>query len=95
MNAVLRRDVLKIGMIIGIAKIGLQQLVIDVAHRQLGAHARHAHGLELQVTQCAKGILRQGLIDAQRDLRPRRHVAADQVGFDELVSQIHGVCSQQ
>ena len=58
----------KIGMIIGVAEIGLQQLVIDVAHRQLGAHAWHAHGLELQVTQRAEGILGQRLIDAQGDL---------------------------
>jgi hypothetical protein len=64
-------------MVIGVAKIGLQQLVIDVAHRQLGAHGWHAHRLELQVTQRPEGVLGQRLIDAQRDLGPRRRVAAD------------------
>ena len=81
-------------MIIGVAEISLQQLVIDVAHRQLGAHARHAHGLELQITQRSEGILGQGLIDAQRNLGPRGHIAADQVGFDELMSEVHGIDSQ-
>ena len=65
-------------MIVGILIIGLQQIMIDVLHRQLGLDPFHPHGFQLQHHQGSRGVLGQGLIDAERDFGARL-----QTGFRE------------
>ena len=75
-------------MIIRILEVGLQQVVIDVLRRNLGAHAAHLHRLEFLHHQCAGGILRQGLVDPDRDALAGNRLAFDEMGFDELAGEI-------
>ena len=67
-------------MVVGVLEIGLQHVVVDVADRELGAHSRQAHGLELQVGHRAGGVLGQRLVDAHADLAAGFHLAGDEMG---------------
>ena len=71
-------------MVVGIAEVGLDQVVVHVLRRQLGPHAVEVHGLELQHHEGPGGVLRQRLVDPDRDLTPRSQVAFDEVRFQEL-----------
>jgi hypothetical protein len=52
-------------MVVGVFKIGLQQVMIDILGGEFGAYARDVHGLELQHHQGAGGILGEGRIDGE------------------------------
>ena len=56
--------------------------------RQLGLDPVEAHRLELQHDQRAGGVLRERLVDPQRDLAAGRHVAVDQVRLDQLLRNV-------
>jgi len=84
------RDGLQVAVVIGIAKVALEHIVVDIADREICAYPRNAHGLELQVGHRARGILRQGLIDVQSDLLAWDHLLSDEVISDNLLGQIVG-----
>ena len=67
--------------------------MVHVADRDLRLHGRQAQCLELQVDHGARGILGQGLIDGQADLRARLHLAFDQVLPQDLLGNcvLHGL----
>ena len=62
-------------VVVGIFKAGLQHIVVNVADRDIGAHARDADGLELEVGHCPRRILRQRLVYADRNLFTGGHLA--------------------
>ena len=72
-------------VVVGVAAVGLEQVVVDVLGRQLGADPIQTHGLELEHHHGAGGVLGQGLVDPQSDLGPRLHHPLDEVGIDQLV----------
>ena len=80
-------------VVVGVAVVGLEEVVVDVLRRQLGPDPIEVHGLELEHDRGARGVLGQGLVDANADLLPRRHLAFDEVVFDQLLSDVpaHGV----
>src|SRR5690606_30943792 len=80
-------------MVVRIAEVGLEEVVIHVLRGKLGPHARHVHGLELQHHHSARGVLGEGLVDAQRDLRARPHLAINQMAFNELLRHVLPHCS--
>ena len=57
-------------MVIGVLEVRLHQVVVHVADRQLGPDPGDADGLEFEVGHGARGVLGQGLVDAQSDLLP-------------------------
>ena len=86
-DAVLGRDALQEAMVVGVLEARLEHVVVDVADRELRAHARDAHRLELEVGHRAGGVLRQRLVDAERDLAAGDGLAVDEVLFDDLAGQ--------
>ena len=74
-------------MVVRVFKAGLQRVVVDIGHAQLGLHARDAHRLKLQIGHRAGGVLCERLVDAQGDLAAGRHVAVQQVRADDLLSK--------
>ena len=74
-------------MVVGVFEAGLEHVVVDITNRQLRAHAGDAHRLELEVGHGAGRVLRQRLVDAQRDLFAGDGIAVKQVAFDDLPGQ--------
>ena len=69
-------------VVVGVAFVGLQQVVVDVLRAELGANAVEPHH------QGAGGVLGQGLVDAQTDLLAWLEVACGEVRFDELLRHV-------
>ena len=84
-DAVLFTHRLDIAVVVGVLKAGLQGVVVDIGHAALGAHAGDTHRLEFEIGHSTGGILRQRLIDLQRDLGAGNHLAADQMVTDNLL----------
>ena len=63
-------------VVVGVFKAGLQGVVVDIGHGPLGFDTRNAHGLKLQISHRAGGVLRQGLVDSQSDFRSYGHLTA-------------------
>lgn len=72
-------------MVVGIAEVGLDQVVVHVLGGQLGPDPVEAHRLQLQHHERPGGVLGERLVDPDRDLGPRREIALDEVRCDELV----------
>ncbi len=80
-------------MVVGVAEIGLEDVVVDVLRRHLGVRAVEVHGLQLEHHDRAGGVLGERLVDADADLRSRRHLPMDEVGADELPRHVLGHAS--
>ena len=78
---------LYVAVVVGIFKAGLQRVVVNIRHRKLGAYPRHAHCFKFQICHRTGGILRERLIDFQRHLAARRHIAAHQMRADQFLCQ--------
>ena len=74
-------------MIVGALESDLDRVVIDVAHRELGAHAIDPQGLELQVSHGARGVLGERLVDAHADLAAGLDAPRDKMCLDDFVRQ--------
>ena len=88
-DAVLVGHGLDILVVVRVFKACLQGVMVNIRHGALGAHPLYPHSFELQIGHGARGVLGQGLIDADGDFLPGDHLAADQVGCENLLSQIH------
>jgi hypothetical protein len=69
-------------VILGVFLVGLQQVVIDVLHADLGAGVIEPQRFQLLHHQGARRILSQRLIDSDRNFLTRCHLAGFQVRFD-------------
>jgi hypothetical protein len=77
-------------VVVCVAMIRLQQIVIDVLDRYFGTYPVDTHGFELEHDQCTGRVLRQRLVDAQRNLLVSPHRTGNAVGGEELLSHVHG-----
>ena len=84
-HAVFARHGLDKAVVVGIFKAALEGVVVDIGHGKFGAHARNVHGFQGEVGHGAGGVLRERLVDAQADLRAGGHLAADEMGLDDLL----------
>ena len=82
-------------MVVGILVIGLDDIVVDILDADLGLHPIQVHGFELQHHQCASGVLRQRLVDADPDFLTRLHVTVHQVRLDQLLRNIELIVELQ
>lgn len=62
-------------VIVGITEVGLQEIMIDALDGQFRSHPRNAHCLEFQHHQRSGGVLCQGLVYLECDLRARHPIA--------------------
>ncbi|MER6919393.1 hypothetical protein ABT314_10240 [Streptomyces spiralis] len=67
--------------------VGLEEVVVNVLHRDVNCHTIGAHRLEFQHHQRTQGVLQQGLMGAQSDFTTRLHRSADQVFGDEFARE--------
>ncbi len=88
-DAVFFGNTLDIHMIVRVLKTGLQRVVVDVSDRQLGFHPLQADRLELQVGHRSGRILRQRLVDADRDFLSGFHAAGQQMLCNNFLGQGH------
>ena len=84
-HAVLCGDGLQIAVVIAVLKAALEGVVIDVGDAHFRFHSGNTHGLEFQIGHGAGGVLRQGLVDAQRHLAAGGHVPGDQMGRNDFL----------
>jgi hypothetical protein len=79
-------------VVVGVAEVGLEDVVIDVLRRQLRVGVIEVHRLELEHDDRAGGVLGEGLVDPDRDLGTWGQVAVDAVVGDELLRNVstHG-----
>jgi hypothetical protein len=66
--------------------------MINVSNRKLCAHPLNAHRLKFEIGHGACRILRERLIDADADLAAGRHIAADEMCFDKLLTEGESHC---
>ncbi len=83
---------LKEEMIVRILVVFLNEVVIDVLGGEFGFDPVDAHRLQFKHDHGAGGILRQGLVDVDADLRARRHRAGYEMRLNEFPCdiEIHG-----
>ncbi len=55
-------------VVVRILEIGLDEVVVDVAHGELRLHPVDPEGLELEVSHGSRGVLGESLVYAQADL---------------------------
>ncbi len=60
---VLCSNALKVSVVIGIAKIGLDKIVINITYRELCPDLFYPHCLQLKIGHCPGGVLGQSLIN--------------------------------
>ncbi len=87
-DAVLCGHGLEVAVVVGVLKPVLERVVVHVAHRELGFDLRNSHGLELEVGHGAGGVLRQGLVDPDRDLGARLEFSFNEMGFQYFVNDV-------
>ena len=75
---------LHVPVVVGVARVRLVDVVVDVAHHPRGLDPREAHGLELQPRHVAVGVREQALVNAQADLLSGCGLAGHQMRVDEL-----------
>ena len=74
-------------MVVGVARVGLVDVVVDVRHDARGPDAGEAHGLELEPGHVAVRVGEQALVHAQRDLLAGHGLAGDEVRVDQLARE--------
>ena len=62
-------------VVFGVLLVGLQQVVVDVLHADLGMHLVEFQRLQLLHHQRSGGVLGQGLVDAEGNLLTRGGLA--------------------
>jgi hypothetical protein len=79
-------------MILRILAVGLQKVVVDVLHRHLSVCPVESDCLQFKHDQGSGRILRECLVNTEPDLGPGNHPARNQMGGDELLSDVvrHG-----
>ena len=75
-------------VIVRVQMVDLQQVVIDILRAELGADAIEADRLQRQHHHRAGRILRERLVDADRDGLARAHLSASEVGRNQLLGDI-------
>ena len=83
-RAVLARGRLHVTVVVGIARVDLEDLVVDVGDHARRHDAWEAHRLELQPRLDPVGVREEDLVRADADLLSRHGLAADEVGLDQL-----------
>ena len=80
-------------VVVRVAVVGLEQVVVDVLGRELGADVVETHRLELEHHHRPGRVLGERLVDAEADLGAGDHLALDQVTGDQLLRDVlsHGV----
>jgi len=81
-------------VVVGVAKVGLQDVVIDVLGRHLRVCPVEVHRLQLEHDHRAGGVLGERLVDPDTDLGAGGHLAFDDVLGDELLRNVssHAQC---
>ena len=83
-DAEFRRARLQETVVVGVAGIGLDDVMVHVTHRAIDLDARQSHGFEFEIGHGPGGVLRQRLVDAQADLFAGIEFALDQMGPQQL-----------
>ena len=76
-------------MVVGVAEVGLQEVVVHVLRGELGPHPVQVHRLELQHHHGPGGVLGERLVDPDADLRSGHQLALDEVTGDQLLGDVH------
>ena len=75
-------------MIIGILMVFLDEIVVNILTGQFRSRSVQSHRLQFEHHESPGRILCECLIDANPDLLPRRHRAAEEVRVDEFLRDI-------
>ena len=70
-------------MVVGVLEVDLEDVVVDVDDRRVHLDPVVAEELELHHCHRPGRVLRQRLVDGDRDLLARDEVAADEVLFED------------
>ena len=79
-------------MVVGVLVVELDHVVVDVLDRPIDLHPRDVQLLELHEGHRPGGVLKQRLVDLQRDRLARRQLPVDQVLAEDLPREVlsHG-----
>jgi hypothetical protein len=80
-------------VVLRVLTVGLQQVVVDVLHGYFGARTIKSQRLQLKHDESSRCILGEGLIDAQTNLGPRRHLPTEQVRGNKFLSNV--ICHRE
>ena len=85
-NASLLAHALDEAVVVGVLKTRLKGVMVDVCDGEVRLHSVYFHGLELEVCHCARGILGEGLVNADSDLVSGDHFTADKVFLNDFLT---------
>ncbi|MPN26444.1 hypothetical protein SDC9_173869 [bioreactor metagenome] len=85
-NAFRRGDALEVHVVVAVLRPVLHHVVVDVRDGELGFDRRHPHRLQFEVRHGSGGVLRQRLVDPDRDRLADLAAAFDIMGFDDLLN---------
>lgn len=77
-------------MIVRVQIVDLQKVMIDILNADLGFHPVERHSLQRQHRQGSGGVLREGLIDSQRNRRAAASPAVDEMRVDQFLADVLG-----
>ena len=78
---------LQVDMVIGRLVVDIEQVVVEIGNRELGAHTIKAQRLEGQVGHDGVDVVRQRLVDTQQDLLAGLHGARDEMRLDDFMDK--------
>jgi hypothetical protein len=85
---VLGGERLQHAVVVGVLVVELDDVVVHVLDRSLDLHPRHVQLLELHQRHRAGGVLKQGLVDPQRDRRAGFQLSVGQVLMEDLSREV-------
>ncbi|EQD23940.1 MAG: hypothetical protein D084_Lepto4C00659G0001 [Leptospirillum sp. Group IV 'UBA BS'] len=83
---------LEVTMVIRIFEPGLQHIMVDIGDGQLGLDMIETQGFKLEVGHRPSRILRQRLVNLDRNFLSGDHFSGNQVVLDDFLSQVKRHC---
>src|SRR5215468_10964337 len=77
-------------MVLCVQIIDLQKVMIDILRAELGTTPVEVHRFQRQHDQRSRGVLRERLVDPDRDRRTRTRVAIEEMRRDQLLGDVPG-----
>src|SRR3989454_1139444 len=93
-RSVAARGGLEVAVVVGVARVHLVDVVVDVGDDARRHDAREAHGLELEPRHRAVRVGEERLVHGQTDLLAGDGLARGEVRFDELPGEASVHCSE-
>ena len=92
-NASLLAHALDEAVVVGVLKTRLKGVMVDVCDGEFRLYSVYSHRLKFKVCHGTRGILGEGLVNADSNLVSGDHFTADKVFLNDFLTQCLSQCS--